>query len=304
MKYKYRTPSSEYRNPRRYGQGWFLEPTRHSLARRGIRTGRKSYAKISNLYPDLISEQIGNTLYMYVKKGGEKGLSYEDERDAKTALSGYAEGFVGSMKEHPEVYKERDIKKVKLIHGELELDKKIDYAKSQTSYDFFSDPAHGWIKVKRSELERLGIADKISGYSYQKGDYVYLEEDADGTLFADAKKAHNEPVNLRSHIADKSSKIRSYDSYSGQVPINFEKKDWKKRDCSGSFADYGWHTPDSSLSISSTQDRDGKNAFMYYVTVMSGLTSLGGVNKKTIWKGRDEKLALIKANEYMEKNLR
>jgi hypothetical protein len=40
-KYKIRVPKSEYRNPRRYGQGWFLEPVRHGLSAKGISTGRK-----------------------------------------------------------------------------------------------------------------------------------------------------------------------------------------------------------------------------------------------------------------------
>ena len=44
---------------------------------------------------------------------------------------------------------------------------------------FFSDPSHGWGRVTRSMLTELGIADKISEFSYQDRDYVYLEEDCD-----------------------------------------------------------------------------------------------------------------------------
>jgi len=36
---------NRYNTRQKYGMGWFLEPTRHSLARKGIKTGRKSYAK-------------------------------------------------------------------------------------------------------------------------------------------------------------------------------------------------------------------------------------------------------------------
>ena len=270
--------TQKYNTRQKYGQGWFLEPTRHSLARRGISTGRKV-------------DYVKNPRWEELTKSEWEAMEREEEH--------------GDVCPIHHIALRGDI--CRLCEG------CGDYTKSQASYDFFSDPGHGWIKVKRSELERLGIADKISGYSYQKGDYVYLEEDDDGTLFADAKKAHNEPVNLRSHIADRDSKIRSYDSYSNQVSVgefnelwdgsvksvDYAKKDWKKVDWI-SFADYLWYTPDDSLIISSVQDRDGKNAFLYTVSVKSGLSSLGKVHKKIIWKGRDEKFALKKANEYME----
>lgn len=33
-------------------------------------------------------------------------------------------------------------------------------------YDFISDPGHGWLKVKRSELRILGIDQQITPFSY------------------------------------------------------------------------------------------------------------------------------------------
>ena len=51
------------------------------------------------------------------------------------------------------------------------------------TYSYHNDAGHGWIEVKRSELEALGIADQISSYSYQEGDGVYLEEDCDAAKF-------------------------------------------------------------------------------------------------------------------------
>ena len=85
-------------------------------------------------------------------------------------------------------------------------------------YDFYSDPGHGWLKVKRSELHELGIADKITGFSYERGDFVYLEEDEDLSNFIEALEEKtgekfDSSKHLRYHIADKSSKIRSYLSY-------------------------------------------------------------------------------------------
>jgi len=75
------------------------------------------------------------------------------------------------------------------------------------------DPGHGWAKVKRRELAKLGILDKITSFSYQKGDYVYLEEDMDLSTYLIALKAqHGE--NLRfvfvSTHSNKQSRIRNY----------------------------------------------------------------------------------------------
>ena len=85
-------------------------------------------------------------------------------------------------------------------------------------YDFFSDPGHGWLKVKRSELTELGIEGKITRYSYQRGEFVYLEEDQDASTFIKALEAKTGKkfytvIPLRRHIADRSSRIRSYESY-------------------------------------------------------------------------------------------
>lgn len=54
---------------------------------------------------------------------------------------------------------------------------------------FYSDAGHGWMAVKRELLVTLGILDKITPYSYQKGKTVYLEEDCDATTFVETCKA-------------------------------------------------------------------------------------------------------------------
>src|SRR5437870_11089082 len=60
-------------------------------------------------------------------------------------------------------------------------------------YSFITDAGHGWIAVKRSELERLGLAGKISHHSYQQGGTVYLEEDDDAQVFLREKRQRGEP---------------------------------------------------------------------------------------------------------------
>jgi len=65
------------------------------------------------------------------------------------------------------------------------------------TYIFHSDPGHGWLQVKRQELKELGILDKISHYSYQNGNDVYLEEDCDCSRFFEAMAAIGKPIETR-----------------------------------------------------------------------------------------------------------
>jgi len=54
-KYKTRATSKEQRN--RYGQGWFLESARHSLARRGISTYRKESKAYKKAYQNVLKRE-------------------------------------------------------------------------------------------------------------------------------------------------------------------------------------------------------------------------------------------------------
>lgn len=82
----------------------------------------------------------------------------------------------------------------------------------------FTDPGHGWASVKRALLSELGIADKISPYSYQRGDSVYLEEDCDLSLLVAALKARGDTVEWVESSTDRRSPIRSYERYRYEVP--------------------------------------------------------------------------------------
>lgn len=77
----------------------------------------------------------------------------------------------------------------------------------------YSDPGHAWGKVKRQVLVNLGIADKISRYSYQYKDNVYLEEDCDLSLFSDALNKLDTRIKFVEKTTNKTSRIRSYDRY-------------------------------------------------------------------------------------------
>ena len=81
--------------------------------------------------------------------------------------------------------------------------------------DYIQDSGHGWFKVKLTQLHKLGIENDISTYSYQRGEWAYLEEDCDASKYFEALKLTGQPV---PKIVDKikregHSKIRSYDHY-------------------------------------------------------------------------------------------
>ena len=77
----------------------------------------------------------------------------------------------------------------------------------------YSDPGHAWGKIKRDVLHNLGVAHRISSYSYQFGDNVYLEEDCDLSLVNEALAAQGCNVVFKEKHTDKDSKIRSYANY-------------------------------------------------------------------------------------------
>lgn len=81
-------------------------------------------------------------------------------------------------------------------------------------FKMYTDPGHGWLAVKRSLLVELGILEKITHCSYQKGKTVYLEEDCDFSTFVEAMHSRGLSVPHVSKHTDKSSPIRSYPSFS------------------------------------------------------------------------------------------
>lgn len=77
----------------------------------------------------------------------------------------------------------------------------------------YSDPGHGWGAVKRKVLFDLGIADKITRFSYQKGNTVYLEEDCDLTTLVTALALKGSVVTYINKHSNNRSPIRSYECF-------------------------------------------------------------------------------------------
>jgi hypothetical protein len=61
---------------------------------------------------------------------------------------------------------------------------------------FHTDPGHGWVECPISLINELNIKNKISPYSYRRGDKAFLEEDCDAGLLIDALKAKGETVEI------------------------------------------------------------------------------------------------------------
>lgn len=78
---------------------------------------------------------------------------------------------------------------------------------------YYQDPGHGWIAIKRNLLQQLNIADKVSPYSYQRGQTVYLEEDRDAYLFVKEMEKNGVEVIPEYVHTNNTSPIRSYASY-------------------------------------------------------------------------------------------
>jgi hypothetical protein len=82
-------------------------------------------------------------------------------------------------------------------------------------YNFhaYNDPGHGWLKVERSILFDYNLEGKISSYSYQNGEFVWLEEDCDAPKLLDAIKLKGHTVKIKDHYRNSESPIRKYEPY-------------------------------------------------------------------------------------------
>lgn len=73
---------------------------------------------------------------------------------------------------------------------------------------YYQDPGHGWIATTNAMIQKLGIAGKISQYSYTDGDRVFLEEDLDAYHLVNALRATGEPIEIVESFSKTDSFIR------------------------------------------------------------------------------------------------
>jgi hypothetical protein len=79
----------------------------------------------------------------------------------------------------------------------------------------FEDPGHAWIEVPMWLIRRLQIHDKITQFSYVKGNMVYLEEDCDYATFRTAyrEQLQSLPVLIEGESVKNDSPVRNYRRY-------------------------------------------------------------------------------------------
>ena len=83
----------------------------------------------------------------------------------------------------------------------------------QISIKVFADPGHAWARFPKAKLIKLGIANKITGYSYQKGANAFLEEDCDLPTLVNTLRDRGHEIKFNESHTNKQSKIRNYSSY-------------------------------------------------------------------------------------------
>lgn len=82
------------------------------------------------------------------------------------------------------------------------------------TFTFYSDPGHGWARVPLSILKTLGIADKVSTYSYWRKGHAYLEEDCDLSLLISAMRERGITPKFTERVCrERHSKIRGYEYF-------------------------------------------------------------------------------------------
>ena len=80
----------------------------------------------------------------------------------------------------------------------------------------YADAGHAWGKVNKALLNKLGIANKISSYSYMREDKAYLEEDVDLSLLFYTLDMEGIKYRIEDRFSHKTSRIRGYDAYKAE----------------------------------------------------------------------------------------
>ena len=88
-----------------------------------------------------------------------------------------------------------------------------DIEKDGLEIIFYSDPSHGWAEIPISLINDLGIGQKISHYSYKNGNFAYLEEDCDLSLFMQTAEKAGYQINFKEHNTNHDSIVRTYQRY-------------------------------------------------------------------------------------------
>ncbi len=86
-------------------------------------------------------------------------------------------------------------------------------------FTFHSDPSHGWLEIHKECLQKAGVADKVSQYSYMDGDLAYLEEDSDAPLFLGVLDQMGLKYSFNERPINNDHWIRNLPSYKYRRPV-------------------------------------------------------------------------------------
>jgi len=75
---------------------------------------------------------------------------------------------------------------------------------------FYTDPGHGWLRVRKEVLFELGIHKDISTFSYHNGRYAYLEEDCDAPRLINKLEEVGIKVEIKGSNTNSDSHIRRF----------------------------------------------------------------------------------------------
>ena len=82
-------------------------------------------------------------------------------------------------------------------------------------FDVLSDPMHAWVKIHKRHLSYFfgeHWRKHFTSFSYEKGDYAYLEEDQDASTLIKGIRDQGFDVEFRErNQSSKLSRVRSYD---------------------------------------------------------------------------------------------
>ena len=82
------------------------------------------------------------------------------------------------------------------------------------TFNVYNDPGHGWIKVSKKTLVKFfgeHWRKSFTPFSYERGEYTYLEEDQDAATFIQRLKDNQiQPVWRHYYNKTRYSRIRNY----------------------------------------------------------------------------------------------
>lgn len=192
-------------------------------ALRDYNNGNEKIENISDIFAISTSYKEGDTVFKtnnltFVEANAKfnmllKGIEYENIKLIENDM--LIRGFDRSEGEYRNIryealngFEDSSLHEMKITYDDIKV---------QLAYTYHQDPGHGWLEVPVQELKDLGIAQRITAYSYMKGDKAFLEEDLDAGTFLDMREKVNKHIELKNEFTNDRSFIRNFPSYNNSA---------------------------------------------------------------------------------------